>query len=200
MVGAKVEGLPGGVFRVRPEHNPKTKSEKYKRVHYLVCRLGLAVSDRLQEALVDLRRQAYQAPSPELEQLALKGYSEDEFVGAVKEILCIWLHQEAVDQGGPQAPPWLISFLRIALGATDILIPYPRAMDVFAEYSDCDDMRSLCREAAVRAAGRLGFGENSEVFAAAVVGLLVYNREDRQRVLQDALTLPIGEIQSWHAA
>src|SRR5262249_36535462 len=200
MTGARVEGLADGGFRVRPEHNPKNKSDTYKRVHYLVCRLGLTVADRMQEALVDLRRQAYQAPTKELEQLALKGFSEEEFVGAVKEVLCIWLHQEAVDQGGPAAPDWLMSFLRLALGATDILIPQPRAEEVFAGYEDCDDMRALCKAAAARAAARLGFGEHAADFAPAVVGLLVYNRESRQKILEDALTLPVTEIAGWQAA
>lgn len=197
MTSAKLEGQPGGVFRVRPEHNPSNKQEKYKRVHYFVCRLGLTVSDRLQEALIDLRRSAYDAPTPELMQLALKGYSDDEFVGAVKELLCIWLHQEAVDQGGPQAPPWIMGFLRLAFGATDILVAEPRALDVFSNYHDCDDMRSLCRAAAIRTAFILGFGEHSLQFAAAVAGLVVHNRADRQRILRDALTLPIDQILAW---
>lgn len=200
MASAKVEGIPSRVFHVRPEHAPRSKSEKYKRVHYFVCRLGLAVSDRLQEALMDLRRQADQAPSQELEQLALKGYSEEEFVCAVKEILCIWLHQEAIDQGGSGAPAWLMSFLRTALGATDILIAHPRAQEVFSGYDDCDDMRSLCREAAIKAATRLGFGQHSLIFASAVAALLVYSRGDRQQVLRDALTLPLAEVTSWQAS
>lgn len=200
MSSARAGGLADGMFRVLPEHNPTSKTDKYKRIHYLVCRLGLTVSDRMQEALIDLRRQAYQAPNSELERLALKGFSEEEFVGAVKEVLCIWLHQEAVDQGGPTAPPWLLSFLRVALGATDILIAQPRAADVFAGYEDCDDMRTLCNAAAARAAERLGFGEHAAEFAPAVIGLLVYNRESRQKILADALTLPVSEISTWKPA
>ena len=107
MSSARAGGLADGMFRVLPEHNPTSKTDKYKRIHYLVCRLGLTVSDRMQEALIDLRRQAYQAPNSELERLALKGFSEEEFVGAVKEVLCIWLHQEAVGCSAEEATEWL---------------------------------------------------------------------------------------------
>src|SRR5688572_25122735 len=120
MTSGRVEGVP--VFKVRPEHTPKSKPETYKRLHYYVAKMGVTVSDQLQEALIDLRRSAYSMTDPQMQNLALKGFNDDEFVSAVKELLCIWMHMEAMDQGGEHMPPWLLTFLRLGFGATDYMI------------------------------------------------------------------------------
>src|SRR5437879_4678292 len=140
MMSGKVEWRPS--FRVRPEHAPKSKPETYKRLHYYVAKMGVTVSDQLQAVLIDIRRQSYTMPS-ELQRIALKGFSDDEFVSAVKEVLCIWMHMEAMDQGGEEMPPWLLTFLRLAFGATDYMIPKPGATEIMMSYEDCNNVNSL---------------------------------------------------------
>src|SRR5438105_14289988 len=100
MTSGRIEGALPDVFRVLPEHAPKSKSETYKRRHYYVAEMGVTVSDQLQSALIDLRRNAHYLPDQDLQRIAMKGYSDEEFVFAVKEIVCLWMHMEAMDQGG----------------------------------------------------------------------------------------------------
>jgi len=196
MSSAQVENLPGGTFRVLPEHNPKSKPEKYRRLHYYVSRMGVAVSDCLMESLLIVRRTAYQLSGQELQTLALKGYSDEEYCTAVKELLCIWLHQEAMDQGGKEAIPWILSFLRLAFGATDILIARPRARDVLSSYGFCETERELCLQTAMRASQALGFGKSAPVFAPTIEPILLNSLPVRQGILKDALTLPLDVIDS----
>lgn len=186
--------VSGGLFRVRPEHCPGSKPEKYKRLHYYVSRLGVAVSDYLMEALLNLRRTAYQFQDQRVQQLALKAYSDDEYTAAVKELLCIWLHMEAMDQGGDTMPDWLLGFLRLAFGATDILISHPRAMDVLNSYGHVGDEATLCKEAAIRASRALGFGDASTVFAPVMVPILTQTGQTRQAILKESLSLSLETI------
>lgn len=194
MSNVRTDQLPGGLFRVRPEHCPKTKQEKYKRLHFYVSKLGVALSDYLMEALLDLRRNAYRFPQPDVQQAALKAYDDEEYTKAVKELLCIWLHLEAMDQGGDRMPDWLLSFLRLAFGATDILIPHPRAMDVLNSYGHCTTEEMLCQEATLRASQSLGFGESAPTFAEQLIPVLTQTGQIRQAILKEALVLPLETI------
>ncbi len=194
MSNVQPDYVSGVLFRVRPEHCPASKQEKYKRLHYYVSRLGVAVSDYLMEALLNLRRSAYQFQDQRVQQLALKAYNDDEYTSAVKELLCIWLHLEAMDQGGDRMADWLLGFLRLAFGATDILIAHPRAMDVLNSYGHVADENSLCQETATRACRALGFGEAATVFAPLLVPILNQTGQTRQAILKESLTLSLETI------
>lgn len=194
MSNVRADQLPGGLFRVRPEHCPKTKQEKYKRLHFYVSRLGVSLSDFLMESLLDLRRTAYKFQDPKVQQIALKAFNDEEYTNAVKELLCIWLHLEAMDQGGDSMPDWLLGFLRLAFGATDILIPHPRAMDVLNSYGHCVDEESLCAEATIKACRSLGFGTAATAFAPQLSPVLLQTGPVRQSILKEALILPLDKI------
>lgn len=197
MTKVKTDQMPGGLFRVRPEHCPKSKQEKYKRLHFYVSRLGVSVSDLLMENLLDLRRKAYQYQDPNVQQTALKAFNDEEYTNAVKELLCIWLHMEAMDQGGDSMPDWLLAFLRLAFGATDILIPHPRAMTVLNGYGNCTNEEALVREAATKACRALGFGEAASSFAPQLAPLLLQTSQTRQQILQESLVMPLEQIISY---
>jgi hypothetical protein len=194
MTSGRIEGAESDVFQVRPEHAPKSKPETYKRLHYYVAKMGVTVSDQLQSALIDLRRNAHYLPDQSLQRLALKGYSDEEFVSAVKEIVCLWMHMEAMDQGGEDMPRWILTFLRLGFGATDYMLPRPKAMDVMMSYEHCDDYAALTLQSSVKIARILGFGNNSNTFAAAIGPVLLQTAPLRQQILEKALTLPIETI------
>lgn len=181
--------IPMEEFRVRPEHSPKSRDEAYQRVHFYVAKLSVTVSDQLQRALIGLRRSAYNFTDPAVQKLALKGYSDDEFASAVKEILCIWLHMEAMDQGGEEMPEWLLRFLRLAFSASDYIVARPSASEVMMSYEHCDNLASLAVQTSLRAADWLGFGAHSEQIAPALYPVLLETGPVRQQVLERALTL-----------
>ncbi len=190
------EGHQGtsNLFRVLPEHCPRTAKEKYKRLHFYVSKLGVAVSDFLIESLLNLRSSAHLYQDAQIQQLALKGYNDEEYTSSVKELLCIWLHLEAMDQGGDAMPDWLLRFLRLAFGATDILIPRPRAQQVLNSYGHCADEESLITESALRAGHALGFGETATIFAPNLSPILSDTGKVRQTILQEALALPLEKV------
>lgn len=194
MSNIRADQLIGEIFRVRPEHCPKTKQEKYKRLHFYVSRLGVALSDLLMESLLELRRAADGFKDSEIQQAALKAYSDEEYSRGVKELLCIWLHIEAMDQGGDLMPEWLLGFLRLAFGATDILIPQPRAEEVLNSYSHCTNEDLLFREATVKAGRALGFGKAATIFAPRLTHILLETGPVRQVILKEALVLPLDKI------
>lgn len=181
-------------FYVTPALNPKTRSERYKRVHYYVSQLGIAVSARLKERLVAVRGLSEKIRDADLAALAAKNFSEEEFLPAVKELLCIWIHLDAADQGGDLMPAWLMTYLKLALYASDYLIAQPDAMSVMDLHSDCADLDSLCSEVAIKACDYLGFGAASAAFAPGIKPLLTESRAIRQKLLQDSLCLPLAEL------
>jgi len=196
MTNGKTEGVAGDVFRPGPEQNPRSREETYKRLHYYAARLALAVSDHLQDALINLRRKAYGLTDPELKKLALKGYSDEEYVTAVKEILCIWLHLEAVEQGGEEMPRWLLSFLRLTFGATDYIINEPKALDVVHSYEPSDDLNTLCQQTSLRACRALGFGDAANQFVPAILPVLMQTTSVRHQILERALVTPLERIEA----
>jgi hypothetical protein len=182
-------------FYVTPALNPKTRSERYKRVHYYVSQLGIAVSARLKERLVAIRGLSEKIRDPDLAALAAKNFSEEEFLPAVKELLCIWVHLDAADQGGDLMPAWLMTYLKLALYASDYLIAGPDAMSVMDLHSDCADLDSLCSEVSIKACEYLGFGAAAAAFAPGIKPLLTESRPIRQKLLRDSLCLPLTELQ-----
>lgn len=196
MSGEPIEGLQGAVFRVLPEHIPKSKPETYRRLHYYVAKLGVTVSDSLQDTLIKLRQSADHIGDPEARTMARKGFNDGEFLPAVKEILVVWLHLEAMDQGGKDMPSWLLTFLRLAFGATDLLIPHPSATEILKSYDCCDDTQSLLIENCHRVAFALGFRSHASIFAAAVSPVVIETSALRQQVLQKALVLPLESLQT----
>ena len=191
------EELPRGLFQVRLEHCPRSKEETYERLHFYVSWLGVAVADSLQDCLLDLRRKAGMTDNRAVQRLLLKGYSDEEYVAAVKEILCIWLHLEVIDQGGEEAPEWLVSFLRLAFGCTDRLIAEPKAWNVLSSYEHCEDFVSLCRQTSMRVSRSLGFAEHAEGISPAFHPALIQSSSRRQQILEEALTLPLETIRTY---
>lgn len=181
-------------FYVTPALNPKTRSERYKRVHYYVSQMGISVSARLKERLIAIRGLADKIKDPDLAALASKNFSEAEFLPAVKELICIWIHLDAADQGGDLMPAWLMNYLKLALYASDYLISGPDAMSVMDLHSDCADLDSLCSEVAIKACEYLGFGAASAAFAPGIKPLLTDSRPIRQKHLRDSLLKPLEEL------
>lgn len=190
------EELPQGLFKARAEHCPKTKEDLYERLNYYASWLGVAVSDALYECLVDLRNAASRISDEEIRNLALKAYTDEEYAAAVKEIMCIWFHQEAMDQGGDEAPEWLLSFLKQAFNASDYLIAEPKALDVMFSYEDFANIEAVCHESAARACRALGFGPLSPGFAAAIERVFLETAPKRQQILEEALTLPAETVRT----
>ncbi len=190
------EELPPGLFQARPEHRPATKEEWNERLNFYACWMGVAVSDALYECLMALRQAAPNLPNNTVRNLALKAYSDEEYAAGVKEVLCIWLHLEAMDQGGDNSPPWLLTFLRLAFSASDHLIAEPPALAVMHSYEDFGDVVVLCRAAANRTCRALGFAEFSPGFAAALEKVFLQTAPQRQQILQEALTLPLETVRT----
>lgn len=182
-------------FSVRPHHNPKSRTERYRRVHFYVSRMGVSVSARLRQVLNALRQLAVEMKDPSCAAYARKSYTEAEFLPAVKELLCIWIHLDAVDQGGELMPVWLMSYLKLALFACDYMVPLPDAMSVMERHSDCRDIEKLCDEAALKVCEYLGFDHVAQAFAPAIVPILLNSRAVRQKHLEDSLTLPLNEVE-----
>ncbi len=182
--------IPVDEFVAQPEHSPKSRDETYQRVHYYVAKLSVTASDQLQQALINLRRSAYNLTDANLQRLALKGYTDEEFASAVKEILCIWLHMEAMDQGGDGMPEWLLTFLRLAFAASDYVIQKPSAHDVMMSYEHCENLASLAVQTSMRVTRWLGLGEHADQFAPSIYPVLLETAQARQQVLERALTLP----------
>lgn len=181
-------------FFVTPALNPKSRSERYKRVHFYVSQLGVAVSAQLKERLLAIRQLSDKVKDPELAALAAKSFSEEEFLPAVKELLCIWIHLDAADQGGDLMPAWLMNYLKLSLYASDYLIESPDAMSVMDLHSDCPDLDSLCSEVSIKACEYLGFDQASAAFAPGIKPMLVESRNVRQQLLKDSLCLPLEEL------
>ncbi len=182
-------------FVVRPHHKPKDRSERYRRVHFYVSRMGVSVSARLKQILMALRQLSSQMNDAECAAFARKSYSEEEFLPAVKELLCLWIHLDAVDQGGELMPAWLMNYLKLALFASDYLLPQPDSMSVMELHSDCVDLNSLCSEGSLKACEYLGFHHASAILAPAITPVLMNSRSIRQKHLQDSLTLSIDELE-----
>jgi hypothetical protein len=181
-------------FYVTPAMNPKSRSERYKRVHFYVSQMGVSVSVRLKERLLAIRALSSKIRDSDLSRLARKNYSEEEFLPAVKELLCIWIHLDAADQGGDLMEPWLLNYLKLALYASDYLIASPDAMGVMDLHSDCADLESLCGEVAIKACQYLGFGAAAPAFAPGVKPLLAESRLIRQLHLRNSLCLSLEEL------
>ncbi len=194
MASGTAEEIPEGVFRVNPEHTPQSKQEAYRRLHYYVAKMGVTVSDCLQDALIRQRKAAFEMTDRQLLKTALKGFSDDEFLPAVKEITVVWLHLESLDQGGHDMPGWLLTFLRLAFGATDYLYPEPKSVEILKAYEYCESIHTLYQEASYRAAWSLGFREPASYFASIIIPLFIDTGPLRQQVLQKALTLPASAL------
>lgn len=181
-------------FYVTPALNPKNRTERYKRVHFYVSQMGISVSARLKERLLAIRGLSEKIRDEDLAALAAKSFSEEEFLPAVKELLCVWIHLDAADQGGDLMPAWLMNYLKLALYASDYLIAGPDAMSVMDLHSDCADLDSLCSEVAIKVCEYLGFGAASAAFAPGIKPLLTESRPIRQKHLRDSLCKSLEEL------
>jgi hypothetical protein len=175
-----------------PGHNPRSRQDRYRRVQYYVSVLGASASAQLKQALLVLRNAADQLPSPELSRAARKQYLESEFLPATKEMLCIWLHLEAIDQGGEMMPQWLMNYLKLALYATDFLIDSPTAVSIMEQHAQCMDMQTLIAHVCESLGRRLGYGDVSSQLAPAFAPLLENSRAVRQKALRESLTMDTG--------
>jgi hypothetical protein len=177
-----------------PGHTPRSAKDRYKRVHRYVSNLAMAASAQMKQALLVLRNAAAELPSPELQTAARKQYSQVEFLAATKELLCIWVHLEAVDQGGETMPGWLIEFLKLALAATDFVIEQPPAQAIMEQHGDCTETKVLIEQVCRSIAQKLGYGAVANILAPAFAPLLEKSRLLRQQALRDALTVDAAEL------
>ena len=184
---------PAIVFRPMPGHNPRSRQDRYRRVHYYVSQLGAAASGHLKQALLALRGASDHMPE-DLQNLAMKPYMESEFLPATKELLCIWIHLEAVDQGGEGMPSWLMQYLKLGLYATDYLIPEPQAINVMQAHAPCTELPALFDEVALTMAQYLGYGARASEFAPAFNPLLESTRQLRQKILKQSLTADLETL------
>jgi hypothetical protein len=186
--------VPSRIFLVAPKHKPGDRAERNRRVHYYVSNMGVSVSSRLKEVLLALREISSEMNDPECARVACKAYSEKQFLLAVKELLCIWIHLDALDQGGELMPAWLMNYLKLALHASDYLLPEPDSTSVMELHSDCRDLNSLCSESALKACDYLGFESYSPVLAPAIMPVLMASRSLRHKHLEDSLGLPVEQF------
>lgn len=182
------------IFRPAFAAHPRTPSERYKRVHYYVATLGADSSALLKKALLAIRKAAEVMPDASLQAAARKQFTEAEFLPATKELLCLWIHFEAVDQGGLHSPAWLLHYLRLSLYAADYLLMSPQAMPVMDSHAHCQDMKSLHLSVSGSLARRLGFGMHARALAPALVPLLSTTRNVRQDALRKSLSLDLDQI------
>jgi len=185
-----------GSFLVGPEHEPGSDEERKIRLDYYIGSLALAASDELVQAVIGLRSAASNLNPPELGTAASRRIAEEEFAQAIKEIICIWIHQEAVDQDVEGMASWLRTFFRLAFGAADYYIHKPTAWEVMHAYGRCHDMVSLCMEACCRVCAELGFGSASPRLGPAVLPVILHSRPLRQGILRRALTLPLDSLEA----
>lgn len=185
---------PGATFRPKPGHFPRSKQDRYKRIQYYVGQLGEAASAQMKQALIVLRNAAEQLP-PELQPIAHKDYSDTELLPALKELVCIWIHVEAIEQGSESMMTWLMEYFKLALHATDSLIPEPKALDIMTLHAHCEDLESLYTEVSTTIGGYLGFGDQAPTLAPAFVALLINSKPLRQKLFKDSLTIQVEDIE-----
>ncbi|HEY9793770.1 MAG TPA: hypothetical protein V6D22_25465 [Candidatus Obscuribacterales bacterium] len=182
------------VFKPMPGHTPRSAKDRCKRIHRYVSSLATAASAQLKQALFVLRNASTELPSPELQAAARKQYSQAEFLSATKELLCIWVHLEAVDQGGETMSGWLIEFLQFSLASTDFVIEQPSAQSIMEEHGDCTETKVLIEHVCQSISHRLGYGPMAKLLAPAFAPLLEKSRLLRQQALRDALTIDAAEL------
>jgi hypothetical protein len=187
--------LPARVNKYTPPpgHQPRKRQTICKRVRYYVSELGVVASSQLKQALLLIRNASDKMTSADLREAAGKQFVESQFLPATKELLCIWIHLEAVDQGGEAMPGWLMEYLKLALYATDYLIEQPPAVEIMEYHAHCQGLDSLYEDVGQTMAISLGFGTSAPAFAAALIPLMKNSRPARQQVLKDSLTLNLDQ-------
>jgi hypothetical protein len=168
------------IFRPNPGFNPRGRSERHRRVHFYAVQLAKEASTSLRDVIVYLRQ---------TNEAWRRQFTAQQFQSASKELMCIWIHLEAIDQGGESMPAWLMNYLKLALHAADQLIESPRALDVMKQHQQCTDLDSLYNEVIETIAANLGFTEMTNEIASAIFPLLVNSRAMRQSVLRESLLL-----------
>lgn len=181
------------IFKAQAEHEPKSETDKYERLHYYVYHSSLKIIDLLRRSLADIRKSAPDQ-APELQRLALKPCKSPEMTLALKEVLCVWFHLEALDQGGEGAPGWVLRFLRLSIACSDHEIPNPLGLDILHSYETCPDEAALSEIASVRTCKALGFGPAAETFAPAVRSIFVSTDAVRRDIFEEAMTLPLDRL------
>ncbi len=189
-----MEQISSDSFRAGPQHEPQSEEERNFRLDYYTCKLAITASEQLTGALMSLRGAADRLKPPELGELALKHFKEEEFSAAIKEIICIWIHQEAVEQGAEGLPDWLRHFFRLSFGAADYMIAQPTAWEVMHAYGRCQDMVALCMAACCRVCSELGFGVAAMTFSPTVMPIVLQTGPLRQHLLEVALTSSLQDL------
>lgn len=183
-------------FLAETKHCPRSAKERYRRIHYYVSTLSVSISEQLKQILLAIRHVSDQIKNDEIRQVAQKPFSEAEFLPAVKELLCIWIHLDAIDQGGHSMSDWLLNYLRLSLFATDFLISRPGAVAVLDLHGKCPDSEALASEVCLKMCEYLGFGPHAKAFAPALHSLILQSRPFRQKILRDSLCLPVDELRA----
>jgi hypothetical protein len=176
------------LYRALPGHTPRSRADRYKRVHLYISKLADAVGAQLRETLLYLRKTAPDLSGQDLQEQAAKSFSEVELSQAMKEIVCIWIYLEAIDQGGETMPQWLMAYLKLALYATDYLVAQPQAQMIMQSYGGYALTDDLIRAACQNIGGYLGFAASSKQLAPFLSGLFDDSRRRRQSLLKLSLT------------
>ncbi len=129
--------------------------------------------------------------TPQLEKTAAKPFTEAEFLPAVKELVCIWIYLESLEQGGDGMPAWLTHYFKLGIFASDYLLSLPPAQDVLDSHALCLDLTTLHSSVGYSIARRVGFGMHARSLGPAFVPLVVSTRSVRQKILWESLTLPV---------
>jgi hypothetical protein len=181
------------LYRPVPGHTPRSRADRYKRAHLYISRLSAAVDAQLREALLSLRKQSPSLSDENLQMQASKKFSEAQLAQAVKEIICIWIYLEAVDQGGEMMPQWLMNYLKLALYATDYLIAQPQAQVIMQSYAAYPVTEDLIRAACRNIAGYLGFDPSAAGIVQILSSMFEKSGRLRQSLLKSSLTQSLLE-------
>jgi hypothetical protein len=168
------------IFRPNPGHNPRGRQERHRRVHFYTVQLAKEASTAIRDTIVYLRQS---------NDSWRRQFTTDQFQSAVKELMCILIHLEAIDQGGESMPAWLMNYFKLAFHAADQLIANPRSLDIMKQHQQCNDLDTLYMEVVDTIAANLGFTEMTNEIASAVYPLLVNSRGMRQSILRESLLL-----------
>lgn len=168
------------IFRPNPGFNPRGRQERHRRVHFYAVQIAREASTAIRDTIVYLR-----STNDEWR----RQFTPQQFHSAVKELMCMWIHLEAIDQGGESMPAWLMNYFKLALNASDQLIASPRALDIMKQHQQCNDLDTLYGEVVETIATNLGFPEMTNEIASALFPLLTNTRVMRQNVLRESLLL-----------
>lgn len=181
-------------FQASDEFMPADQFEFADRLEYYLVRLSFASVELVKEFMLALTAQVLE----EEDKVNFPLLEDAHLAGSSKELLCVWLHQEALEQGGEAMPEWLLYFLRAALFLTDAALPDMKMNDVFDCYDRCESFKDFCELASDRVASHVLPGVDTLGFTGQKWGLV--RSPVRNAILSEALALPASDIRRFLSA